>query len=75
MMAVHDNYTVRLLDMPCSVKAMTAMDEEGYCNIYVNSKLSREAQLKAIKHELVHIHKDDFHNTLDIREAESRAGA
>ncbi len=70
-----DNYTIRLLDMPCSVKAVTAMDEEGYCNIYVNSKLSLEAQQKAVKHELVHIRKDDFHNALDIRDAENRAGA
>ena len=70
-----DNYTIRLLDMPCSVKALTAMDEEGYCNIYVNSKLSQEAQRDAVKHELVHIRKDDFYNSLDIRDAESRAGA
>ena len=73
-MTVLDNYTVRLLDMPCSVKAMTAMDEEGYFNIYINSKLSREAQRKAVKHELVHIRNEDFYNNLDIRDAENRAG-
>ena len=72
---MYDDCIIRLLDMPCSVKAMTALDEDGYFNIYLNSKLSREEQQKAVMHELVHIRKDDFRNALDIREAENRAGA
>lgn len=72
---MYDNYTIRLLDLPCSVKAMVALDEDGYYNIYVNSRLSREEQRKATKHELNHMQEDDFYSHADIRDIENRAGA
>lgn len=70
-MTVQNNeYVVRLIDLPCAVKAMTALDDEGFPNIYINSKLSQEAQYKALKHELNHLDRDDFYNDLDIRTVE-----
>ena len=70
---MYDDCIVRLLDLPCSVKAVTALDEDGCFNIYLNSKLSREEQQKAIKHELVHVRKDDFCNDTDIHTCEEAA--
>lgn len=72
---MYDNYTVRLLDLPYTVKAVTAMDEDGYYNIYINSKLSKETQQKAVQHELAHVQMNDFYSSADIRDIETRAGA
>lgn len=72
---MYDDCIVRLLDLPCSVKAVTALDEDGCANIYINSKLSREEQQKAAKHELAHVSRDDFHNTTDIYACEEIAQA
>lgn len=70
-MTVQNNeYVVRLIDLPCAVKAVTALDDEGLANIYLNAKLSQETQRKALKHELNHLDRDDFYNDLDIRTVE-----
>lgn len=67
----NNEYAVRLMDMPYTVKAIVAMDEEGFNNIYVNSRLSQEEQFKAALHELNHVARDDFYNDMDIRSVES----
>lgn len=64
---------VRLIDLPTSVDAMVAFDEEGYASIYLNSRLSHEKQRKALRHELRHIDNDDAYNTTDLQAAERRA--
>lgn len=70
---MYDDCIVRLLDLPCSVKAVTALDEDGCANIYINSKLSREEQQKAARHELAHVSRDDFRNDTDIHACEEAA--
>ena len=70
MKVQNNEYAVRLIDLPCAVKALTALDEEGFPNIYVNAKLSQEAQHKALRHEQNHLDRDDFYNDLDIRTVE-----
>lgn len=70
---MYDDCIVRLLDLPCSVKAVTALDEDGCANIYINSKLSREEQQKAVRHELAHVSRDDFRNDTDIHACEEAA--
>ena len=65
-----DEYRVRQLDLPCTIKACVAMDEEGFNNIYVNSRLTQEEQYKAAAHELNHIYRDDFYNNQDLRGVE-----
>jgi hypothetical protein len=47
MMVWSDEYRVRQSDLPHTVKAFVAMDEEGFNNIYVNSRLTQEEQYKA----------------------------
>lgn len=64
---------VRLIDLPTSVDAMVAFDEEGYASIYLNSRLSYEKQRDALRHELRHIDHDDAYNTTDLQAAERRA--
>lgn len=64
---------VRYQDMPCVIKAYVREDPEGDFNIYINSKLSIEAQEAALQHELKHIRHDDFHNTLPIAGVEGLA--
>ena len=61
---------VRLLDMPVSVNGMTLMDPDTNYNIYINSRLSADEQRKALEHELEHIRRDDFYNSLPIQEIE-----
>lgn len=46
------------------------LDETGFPNIYINSRLSLEEQRKAVTHELNHIARNDFYNNLDIRTVE-----
>lgn len=65
-----DEYRVRQLDLPHTIKAFVAMDEDGFSNIYVNSRLSREEQAKAAVHELRHVARDDFGSDQDIRSVE-----
>ena len=64
---------VRLIDLPTSVDAMVAFDEDGYASIYLNSRLSHEKQREALRHELRHINNDDAYNTTDLQAAERRA--
>ncbi len=65
-----DEYIVRPIDLPYGVKGLVALDEDGYANIYVNSRLSREEQRKAAQHEIGHLNNDDFYNTATINEVE-----
>lgn len=54
-------YHIVYIDLPCRIKAMTTMDNDGFYNIYVNARLNYEEQQKAIEHELTHICRDDFY--------------
>lgn len=65
-----NEYEIRLLDLPHSVKAFVALDDEGFPNIYVNSRLSQEEQYRAATHELKHIARNDFGNDHDIKAVE-----
>lgn len=67
----NDEYRIRQLDLPCTIKGFVALDEDGFANIYVNSKLTREEQSKAALHELRHVARDDFYNNMDIWSVES----
>lgn len=59
-----NDYIIRYIALPYSVKGVTVMDKDGFYNIYINSQLSFEEQDKAIRHELEHINRADFDNTL-----------
>lgn len=65
-----EDYTVRLIDMEVTVPGVCVLDAEGYANIYINARLSRDGQRDALKHELRHLRDDDHYNNADIRDVE-----
>jgi len=69
-MITPEEYCVRLLDLPCSVKAVVVFDDEGFPNIYVNARLSREEQAEALQHEIRHIQQNDAYSSRSIRDVE-----
>lgn len=71
-MTLTDCY-VRLIDLPVSVNALVAFDEDGFASIYLNARLSREKQRKSLRHELRHIHRDDAYNNIGIKTIEQNA--
>lgn len=67
-----DEYKVRLVDLPPRVGGLVSMDEEGFYNVYINSRLTRERQREALRHELDHIAEDDLYNTRPIEAVENK---
>lgn len=59
-MRLNKDYCIRLIALPCTIKGVTVQDIDGFYNVYINSRLSIEAQNKAILHELTHIKRCDF---------------
>lgn len=55
-----ENIIVRYIPLPVSVRAFTVPDDQGDYNVYINSSLSREQQIKSFEHEARHIRNDDF---------------
>lgn len=66
-----DDYHVYLIDMPVTVRALVSYDCDGYPSVFVNSRLSREMQRQAEKHEIDHIEKGDVHSDRPIWEVEA----
>lgn len=62
------DYCIRYIDLPCTIKGLTALDSNGFYNIYINSRLSGYDQREAIKHELTHILRKDFDKEEEILE-------
>ena len=63
---------IRKIPLPAHVRAFTMPDAQGDYNVYVNSDLSLEQQLKSLQHELRHIRRDDFYKRdLTAQEIES----
>ena len=67
-----DEYRVRLVDLPSKVDGMVSVDDDGFYNIYLNARLTRERQRKALRHELDHIAEDDLYNTRPIEVVENK---
>lgn len=57
-----NDYIIRFIDLPITVKAVTVQDGNGFNNIYVNARISFWEQQVAIAHELKHIQRDDFYS-------------
>lgn len=62
--------SIRLIDLPYSIGAMIAIDEEGYASIYINSRHSIDKQKRNLLHELKHLERDDVYNNKSIYEIE-----
>ncbi len=64
--------TTRVVDFGLdTVKAATVLDNNGDFSIYLNARLTIEAQRRALQHELRHITCDDFCNDLPMSEIEN----
>jgi len=57
---MNDKYTVKMIDLPHSVRGFSHMDAECFYTIVLNSRLSAEMQRKTYLHEVDHIEKGDF---------------
>lgn len=68
-----DEYRVRLVDLPPRVGGMVSMDDEGFYNVYINSRLTWERQREALRHELDHIEHDDLRSAQSVKAVEHRA--
>ena len=63
---------VRIVDeLPVGIKAVTRLDPAGDWNIYLNGRLSFAVQQKALRHEMEHIRRDDWHSDLPLSQIES----
>lgn len=62
---------VRMKQMPVTVGAVVSVDPDGDYNAYVNSSWSREAQVRALAHELIHAGREDLYNDEPIEDVES----
>ena len=56
----------------CGIDAFTILDADGNYIVYINDKLSFDAQIRAYKHELYHINNGDFEQ-YDVQRIESQA--
>ncbi len=66
---------IQFLDMPYKVHGMLRENEDGSFTILLNSRDSRERNLKAYQHEIKHLMRDDLYSEEDIQIIESRAHA
>lgn len=66
------NKYIRLINLPCRIKGMTATDADGNYNIYLNNNLSYEAQVQALLHEITHINHNDFSNSVPVVSLENK---
>ena len=62
---------VQYLDMPCRIHGMIRENEDGSYTVILNSRDSRERNMKAYQHELEHLFRGDFQRD-DIQDIEGR---
>lgn len=63
---------VQFLNMDTMIPEHLIKNADGSYTIFLNSRLSRETQLKSYYHALKHIQRDDFYKT-DVQKIESDA--
>lgn len=55
-----DDVFIRYLPLPPTIKGLTVLDSEGNYNVYLNARLTHEANRQTLQHELQHIKNNDF---------------
>ena len=68
-----DEYAVRLVDLPAGVGGFITESSDGFLNIYINARHSREGQRRSLRHELRHAEHDDLHSPDPLAVIEARA--
>lgn len=53
-----------LKDLPSGVHGFTLLDTEGDYTVFLNSRQTREMNMKTYKHEIQHIEENDHQKTL-----------
>lgn len=61
---------VRFVDLPYKVGGVTAVDENGDFNVYVNSRWGYKGQINALEHEGKHIKHGDFDSKDTVKDIE-----
>jgi hypothetical protein len=64
---------IRKIDLPIGVDGITVLDENGDYNVYLNDRLSYDAQAEAFRHEVEHIKQGHFYRYDDIKVLEEKA--
>lgn len=59
--------------LPGAIRAFTVDNGDGTFSVVINESLSKECQLKAYEHELMHIERGDFDSERSADEIESDA--
>lgn len=67
-----DNVYVYIVDLPVGITEMVTPCLDGY-TIYLNAKVSAEAQRQGYLHALYHIRNNDFEREGNIQVIESQA--
>lgn len=68
-----DDCAVRVVDLPPGIGGAVMVDDEGFANIYINARHGRDAQLRSLEHELLHVKRGDIYNDMTILEVEGGA--
>lgn len=68
-----DSMIIRKIDLPIGVDGITVLDENGDYNIYLNARISYDAQGIAFRHEVEHIRQGHFYTYEDIAKIEKQA--
>jgi len=68
------NIYVRSTTLPETVRAVTLPNDDGTFDIYLNSCLPDELQVRALEHELRHIKLGHFYNDDPVPLNEKEAG-
>jgi hypothetical protein len=63
---------VRYIALPPKIKGLTVQDSKGNYNIYLNSRLTYEANLETLQHELDHVAENDFSSHQHINFIENK---
>ena len=62
---------IRLVSFPCiRTYGATKLDGDGNYNIYIDERLSKEKMLETFRHEMRHIEKNHFSETVLAFQAE-----
>ncbi len=64
---------IRKINLPVEVPGVTVLDENGDYNVYLNDRLSHDAQAEALRHEVEHIKQGHFYKWEDIVLLEEQA--
>lgn len=69
-----EDFYIRTVKLPGSVRGVTIPNDDGTFNVFINSSLSPECSNDTLEHELNHIKKDHFYDdTKSIEAVETEA--